>query len=220
MTRTSPADITKALAESEWLVLERFADDHGCGSVEYMLGVLCAAASHPSLDVQPSSWLPEVLGEHEFEDQAEAERLFSLLMRAYNETIRRLEEGQVAIPPLENLPELRQWCAGYMNTMNLDPSWQKDPEMWGLLAPVALLGVCDRQTAETREHLDESIAELEAEDACTAVVSAAEYSKGVRARAIRQLKAARTRRSAAPRPGRNDPCPCGSGRKFKRCCLQ
>jgi hypothetical protein len=23
----------------------------------------------------------------------------------------------------------------------------------------------------------------------------------------------------APRPGRNDPCPCGSGRKYKRCCL-
>jgi hypothetical protein len=23
----------------------------------------------------------------------------------------------------------------------------------------------------------------------------------------------------APRVGRNDPCPCGSGRKFKRCCL-
>ena len=21
-----------------------------------------------------------------------------------------------------------------------------------------------------------------------------------------------------PRPGRNDPCPCGSGRKYKRCC--
>ena len=21
------------------------------------------------------------------------------------------------------------------------------------------------------------------------------------------------------RPGRNDPCPCGSGRKYKRCCL-
>jgi len=23
-----------------------------------------------------------------------------------------------------------------------------------------------------------------------------------------------------PRVGRNDPCPCGSGRKYKRCCLQ
>ena len=21
------------------------------------------------------------------------------------------------------------------------------------------------------------------------------------------------------RPGRNDPCPCGSGKKFKKCCL-
>ncbi|EEM6764693.1 YecA family protein, partial [Salmonella enterica subsp. enterica serovar Montevideo] len=20
-------------------------------------------------------------------------------------------------------------------------------------------------------------------------------------------------------PGRNDPCPCGSGKKFKKCCL-
>jgi len=35
-------------------------------------------------------------------------------------------------------------------------------------------------------------------------------------------------RSAAPQPlinplknvGRNDPCPCGSGKKFKKCCLQ
>ncbi len=26
-------------------------------------------------------------------------------------------------------------------------------------------------------------------------------------------------RSSAPKPGRNDPCPCGSGRKYKRCCL-
>src|SRR5690349_8692964 len=26
------------------------------------------------------------------------------------------------------------------------------------------------------------------------------------------------RRPPMPRPGRNDPCPCGSGRKVKRCC--
>jgi uncharacterized protein len=22
----------------------------------------------------------------------------------------------------------------------------------------------------------------------------------------------------APTPGRNDPCPCGSGKKYKKCC--
>jgi SEC-C motif domain protein len=26
-------------------------------------------------------------------------------------------------------------------------------------------------------------------------------------------------KSAAPKPGRNDPCPCGSGKKYKQCCL-
>jgi uncharacterized protein YecA (UPF0149 family) len=24
---------------------------------------------------------------------------------------------------------------------------------------------------------------------------------------------------AAPKVGRNDPCPCGSGKKYKKCCL-
>jgi len=27
-----------------------------------------------------------------------------------------------------------------------------------------------------------------------------------------------TQRRTTPRAGRNDPCPCGSGKKFKRCC--
>lgn len=26
-------------------------------------------------------------------------------------------------------------------------------------------------------------------------------------------------RSSAPKVGRNDPCPCGSGKKYKHCCL-
>ncbi|MGH9251102.1 MAG: SEC-C metal-binding domain-containing protein [Acidimicrobiales bacterium] len=29
---------------------------------------------------------------------------------------------------------------------------------------------------------------------------------------------AETRKRPGPRPGRNDRCPCGSGKKFKRCC--
>ena len=28
----------------------------------------------------------------------------------------------------------------------------------------------------------------------------------------------KTERHAGPRVGRNDPCPCGSGKKFKKCC--
>ena len=28
-----------------------------------------------------------------------------------------------------------------------------------------------------------------------------------------------THRSDGPKVGRNDPCPCGSGKKYKHCCL-
>jgi SWIM/SEC-C metal-binding protein len=35
---------------------------------------------------------------------------------------------------------------------------------------------------------------------------------------IERAMAARQPKPAAPKIGRNDPCPCGSGQKFKRCC--
>ncbi len=33
-----------------------------------------------------------------------------------------------------------------------------------------------------------------------------------------QLVTPGTVRNAAPKPGRNEPCPCGSGQKYKKCC--
>ena len=35
---------------------------------------------------------------------------------------------------------------------------------------------------------------------------------------IERILAPPTPALAAPRVGRNDPCPCGSGKKFKKCC--
>ena len=34
------------------------------------------------------------------------------------------------------------------------------------------------------------------------------------------ISRAETYRRPAPKIGRNEPCPCGSGVKFKKCCLQ
>ena len=31
-------------------------------------------------------------------------------------------------------------------------------------------------------------------------------------------KQSRTLKRATPKVGRNDPCPCGSGKKYKKCC--
>ena len=43
--------------------------------------------------------------------------------------------------------------------------------------------------------------------------------KGLRARPTPALLAStRPVRNVEPKVGRNDPCPCGSGKKFKKCC--
>ena len=35
----------------------------------------------------------------------------------------------------------------------------------------------------------------------------------------RAARGVRVERRAAPKVGRNDPCPCGSGKKYKKCCM-
>jgi preprotein translocase subunit SecA len=35
-----------------------------------------------------------------------------------------------------------------------------------------------------------------------------------------EVKKAQPLRRAEGEPGRNDPCPCGSGKKYKKCCLK
>jgi uncharacterized protein len=46
------------------------------------------------------------------------------------------------------------------------------------------------------------------------------YAGRAPAEIMRRLDDEETRRDdGARQPGRNDPCPCGSGRKFKACCL-
>jgi uncharacterized protein len=44
------------------------------------------------------------------------------------------------------------------------------------------------------------------------------HSRAPLARLIEQQRGPAPRLGAAPTAGRNDPCPCGSGRKFKKCC--
>ncbi|MBQ4347646.1 MAG: SEC-C domain-containing protein [Firmicutes bacterium] len=44
------------------------------------------------------------------------------------------------------------------------------------------------------------------------------YDKETRERLYKEQKRSTTYVSEAPKIGRNDPCPCGSGKKYKKCC--
>ncbi len=72
---------------------------------------------------------------------------------------------------------------------------------FGLMDLNELVDSFDRLGGELSDELKQHIAATEAE------------FEAHRAR-VAPVKA------AAPKPGRNDPCPCGSGKKYKRCCLK
>jgi len=46
------------------------------------------------------------------------------------------------------------------------------------------------------------------------------YFEAQRSLGVGLQSAATTSRRIAPKIGRNDPCPCGSGKKFKHCCAR
>ena len=110
---------------------------------------------------------------------------------------------------------------GFMEAVDLSfDEWQPlfdDKPACVLLAPILTLG-----TEVGWEELDAS-ADPEAE--CEAALEA--LGPSVEAIAAYWRLRWRTKvvvskeanlRARALRPGRNDPCPCGSGRKFKKCC--
>jgi uncharacterized protein len=109
------------------------------------------------------------------------------------------------------------WCVGFIDGVDLSfGDWQprfNDEHSGVLLAPILALG-----TAAGWEQLDVSVdPEIECEAALEAlgpsIVAIAGYW---RTKTVASKEA--DLRARARRPGRNDPCPCGSGRKFKRCC--
>ncbi len=99
-----------------------------------------------------------------------------------------------------------EWCYGYMRGVELhEKDWQvlldQQPE---LLTPMLLfsgfeLDGGEQPGEEDLEVLRESIPDL--------------------VFAVRDFWLAEAEKPKAPKTGRNDPCPCGSGKKFQQCCL-
>ena len=92
-----------------------------------------------------------------------------------------------------------------------------DPEHHALLRPIVTLGT-EEGWRLLEADSDPDGAEQAAFDALeSSVIAISRYWRKQwreRSAALRQAAI----RPRALRVGRNDPCPCGSGRKFKRCC--
>jgi uncharacterized protein len=189
-------------------------------SADALQGMFVAMAMGPD-DVPAARWLEAALGDDPDERPVPAsEELVDLMTRFREDTARRVRDGSLSLllyPLRRGRPDYTTWCRGFLAGVELsEAGWYDaaDPEeMEELLFPIFVLA--DELTPEERASYTPAAWRklvLDAEAGLDAtLLRLRDYWAIVRAPPL-------TVRHEGPRVGRNDPCPCGSGRKFKQCC--
>ena len=191
-------------------------------------GFLTALAIGPNL-LEPGQWLPEIWGGSEavvWESPEQAAHIMGMILRHWNFLLAQFQAEPDAYAPVvytseENGKEVSivdEWCIGFVRGINLDDeAWQpilEELENDGaaeFLLPIMLYGT---DTGWEEMEQNPALAARHADFAATLPDNVlAIYDYWAPERAGRT-----TVRNEAPKVGRNDLCPCGSGRKYKKCC--
>jgi uncharacterized protein len=192
--------------------------------LDMLQGLLCAVVSAPDL-IAPSRWLVSALGKNpHYETPGQAQEILDLVMRFYGQTVLELDDGRgitvYVFPDEGGEDDLATWCDGYLEGVELSQAdWYEhgEPEkVEELLFPFMLLSGRMRELAEEAGGLIPSLDE-ERELRLKAANSMGDSVIAVHSYWFdKRISHAPVRRDG-PKVGRNDPCPCGSGRKYKSC---
>jgi uncharacterized protein len=216
--RLSPADLDRL---ETLLSAPHFQDSLALDALQ---GFLCAVASAPA-PIPAQKWIPSALGEHEFASAAEQAEITDLLERFLEDTTTDLGSGRgldvISYPVEEGEEELAVWCEGYLLGAALaEPDWYSSGEpdtVEELLFPfMALSGRLKEHAIESGEPWEGGETEARVMQGAREVFydtveDAWHYWFDTRVNRVPQKR-------EGAKVGRNDPCPCGSGRKFKACC--
>jgi uncharacterized protein len=151
--------------------------------------------------------------------------VISLIMRRFNAIGAIFEEPPEFAPILyEREVEGRvyrsaeDWCWGLLAGLRLAPeAWQpllEDQDQRQLLLPIITLGSEEGWKLLEADTDSEAAEEAALADLEPSVVTISRYWRSQWKAAVRQAPI----RPRSLRVRRNEPCPCGSGRKYKRCC--
>jgi len=159
----------------------------------------------------------------EWQTEDEALEAFALMMRHMNSISVHLMEEPGSFEPMFLTGELEgrehllvePWCAGYVRAIALDAeNWRGGGKgMESLLQPIFMFG-----TPEGWDGL-EALPRQRQESLQAEIAPAVRAIHGFWLQRRTPGGGGQTVRRDAPRIGRNDPCPCGSGKKYKHCCL-
>lgn len=211
--------------ELEWLdeLLAKYSHDKSILDVSELDGMLTAILSSPS-EIDPDEWLLALWGgaEHvpNWANERELDRFMNLTFQHMNDIGERLFDYPEQFEPLfgerevdgTSLTIVEEWCYGYMRGVALR-DWSTLPEsLKPSLAAIALHGD-DAQQAQLDDM--EPQAFIDSFDAIRpAALELHAYWVEHQAEPVVQQP-----HVAGNKPGRNDPCSCGSGKKYKQCCL-
>lgn len=224
--------LTTPLSDDELDQLTEFLDDlpsPTAMNIERMDGFLCALVVGPEL-VMPSEYWPHILGgghpeEHgpAFDSIEQAQTIMSLFTRHWNSIAGTLQRDDIYVPIVlvdENGQALgNEWAKGFMHGVSLRAaSWQTflhDEEHAGAI--IAMMALAHENDPDPKSRFESPSPEKRTEllQRMTAgIVQIYRYFAPMRAKPMIS-----TFVRDQPKTGRNEPCPCGSGKKYKQCCL-
>jgi uncharacterized protein len=196
----------------------------------YLTGVVVTPQAAP---IRPSAWIAHLWGDDEpsFADEAQINAALGAVALHYNTLIRdidrsleRLDADRIVdYRPMfvsgDQKPShdaLRTWARGFWRAMALAPAtWSKlveDERTKIIIEPfVGFFNLDELAANEIPADIDDRL------DADAALIP----RMILVLRKLARIREAATHSAPSPRRskvGRNDPCPCGSGKKYKRCC--
>lgn len=200
-------------------------------NTEALDGFFAALACCPDL-VMPSEYLPVLQsgakedGDLVFESMNEAQRFMELVNRHWNHVNRQLDQEGVYLPlVLEDADggfQGNDWANGFLTGTYLRHAiWAvlfDDDEHASHMIPIWALAHEHHPDLEMRpykEPIDDERRDRLLVGAAAGVMRMHRHFLGQRRAHAPQTG---TFVRADGKTGRNDPCPCGSGKKFKQCC--
>lgn len=204
------------------------ARDEGVLCLPSLDGCLTAVVCGPAM-IPPSRWLGSVWGDVDpiWDSMEEAQAVTGLFMRHMNSIAGCLSDRPSDFEPVFSERELEgrtytvvdEWCEGFARGMALDSAnWRTGgEEIKRLLGPVMSF---TKQTGRAGYELSPAQCEEQKAKIIPSVRAIYTYWLARREEFMPMAgQPSRTIRREGPRVGRNEPCPCGSGKKYKKCCL-
>ena len=201
-------------------LLDAKSEAHNTMRCDEVQGFMMALLSGPDA-LNPTNWLPEILGEESLFDAKERTEIERLVMAMAADM--RMKLNEKTLPDLwfyedeAGNPDFYTWCNAYLYALDIVPTdWFEavdQEEFEDLFYPIMALGGIydDEENGEVILHLNEKeLTQLES-DLPHVLLDIYWYWQAI-------INKPQTVRREGEKVGRNDPCPCGSGKKYKSCC--